>query len=95
MIAGTGGLETSKHDMLWIVYKRPTAAEDEGGAGAKYPEERITLALYKPPSGSTTKPVIQLQSVREISWDLQLMQYPSKIKPTLADVIKTIQEQKK
>ncbi|OGG50007.1 MAG: hypothetical protein A3F84_02260 [Candidatus Handelsmanbacteria bacterium RIFCSPLOWO2_12_FULL_64_10] len=69
-----GGTAANLDDMLWVLYMRPTAAEDEGGTASKLPKERITLALYKPPQGRLKDPPIQLQSVREISWDLQLMQ---------------------
>lgn len=96
LIAVSGGTEANRDDMIWIIYKRATTAEDSGGTGIKLPPERITLALYKPPAGRPAEPVIKLQSVREITWDLMLMQFPGdKITPTLQDVIKTVQDQKK
>lgn len=89
-----GATAANIDDMLWVVYMRPTSAEEEGGAASNLPKERITLALYKPPQGRLKDPPIQLQSVREISWDLQLMQLPNNIKPTLADVFETLKAQK-
>lgn len=62
-----GGTEANKNDMVWFFYKRP-------GKGAKgEPEERITMALYKPAPGNVNEPRLRLHTVREISWDLQLM----------------------
>ena len=95
LLAGVGGIEANRNDMIWIIYKRETSAEEDGGSGSRLPKERITLALYKPPPRNTTKPIIELQSVREITWDLQLMQLPSKQKPSLTDVIKALKEQNK
>ena len=96
LIAVSGGTEANKQDMVWIVYKRATTAEDSGGTGVKLPPERITLALYKPPAGRPAEPLIKLQSVREITWDLMLMVFPDdKLAPSLKDVIKTVQDQKK
>lgn len=101
LIAGTGGMEANVQDMVWVVYKRTGTVDAAGGkgdpgAGLANPEERITLALYKPPSGSKTNPVIQLQSVREITWDLMLMQYPDKkgLVPSIGEVIKALKEGK-
>lgn len=103
LVAGTGGMAANEHDMFWVLYKR-TGAVDAGGGGKAEggglaaPEERITLALYKPPAGSKTEPTIKLQSVREITWDLMLQQHPAKkgkdFEPTVQDVIKALQESK-
>lgn len=95
LLAGTGGIEANKNDMIWIIYKRETSAEEAGGSGSRLPKERITLALYKPPPRNVTKPTIELQSVREITWDLQLMQLPARQKPSLSDVIEALKKQNK
>lgn len=93
LIAVTGGTQANIDDMLYVVYMRPTPQEDEGSTSAKLPKERITLALYKPEPGRTKDPQIDLRAIREISWDLQLMQF--KTTPKLEDILETIKSSKK
>ena len=95
LLAQTGGIEANRNDMIWIIYKRTTSIDEDASTPSRLPKERITLALYKPPPRNTTKPIIQLQSVREITWDLQLMQLPIKQKPSLQEVVKIVKEQTK
>jgi hypothetical protein len=106
LIAGVGGMANGIHDMIYIVYKRQGGVdvpagggkgEGKGGAGdLGSPEERVTLALYKPPPRDVTNPTIELKSVREITWDLMLMQFnaPQGKAATVGDVIKAIREGK-
>jgi hypothetical protein len=97
LIAVSGGTIQNVHDMLWIIYKRPQSAESKersSKTGMTLPESRITLAIYKPPTGRPNEPTVQLHSVREITFDLELMQLPDTNKPTLKQVVETYKKEK-
>lgn len=89
---GVGSTEQNRTDLIIIVYKRPNDNADgkdlRGG-------ERITLALYKPAPGNVNEPKIGLHSVREITWDLQLMKHANEGGAKLEDVLETLKKQKK
>lgn len=89
---GIGSTEQNRSDLVVIVYKRPNESAD--GKDLRGPD-RITLAFYKPAPGNVNEPRIGLHSVREITWDLQLMKHNNEGGVKLEDVLETLKKQKK
>ena len=81
--AVVGGTEANKNDMVTFFYKR-------AGVGTPAdPAERITMAVYKAAPGNVNEPRMRLHTVRELTWDLKLMDFngsPAADHPSVQDV---------
>ncbi len=91
LIMGSGGATTQTQDILWITYKRPAPA----GSGAKdsilSKSERITLCCYQVANGART---IKLVAVRDISFDMDLVEYGND-KPHVKEIVDDLKKAEK
>ena len=73
----TGGTGQNQTDMIWILYRRRGKTAAAGGsstAGLAGPN-RLTLCAYRMGQGS--RPKMQLLSARDISYDVEMLDYNS------------------
>ena len=90
LIIGTGASQQNQNDILWVVYKR--AASKKAGADARdivaQKNERITVAAYKIDVNGRQ---MKLAAVRDISFDLDLLQYQND-RPAVKDIVEEIRK---
>lgn len=90
LIIGTGASQQNQNDILWVVYKRPSAKK--AGADARdvvsQKNERITVAAYKIDVNGRQ---MKLAAVRDISFDLDLLQYQND-RPAVKDIVEEIRK---
>lgn len=90
LIIGTGASQQNQNDILWVVYKRP--ATKKAGADARdivaQKSERITVAAYKIDVNGRQ---MKLAAVRDVSFDMDLLQYQND-RPTVKDIVEEIRK---
>lgn len=75
MIVGTAGDMQGINNLIYVVHKRPPTEREAAflkGIDPKFPEERITLSVYRMnQNGAETKgsPAGKLLFMRDITWD--------------------------
>ena len=91
LIVSTGGATNSTQDILWIVFKRPAPVT----AGAKdsilSKAERITLCCYQVANGARN---MKLAAVRDISFDMDLVEYNND-KPHVKEIVEDLKKAEK
>jgi len=91
LIVSTGGATTSTQDILWIVYKRPAPATAGGKDSILSKAERITLCCYQVANGARS---MKLATVRDISFDMDLVEYSNE-KPHVKDIVEDLKKAEK
>ena len=92
LMLATGGSQTQTQDILWVVHKRRVAARP----GVKADDftnraEQVTLACYQVGNGARS---IKLVAVRNITFDMDLVEYASE-RPTVRSIIEQLKKQQK
>lgn len=87
LLIGTGASQANQNDILWIIYKRP----GETGPSDMKKSERLTLCCYQVSNGART---IKLAAVRDISYDMDLMEL-SNDRPHVRDIVEELRKQKR
>jgi len=89
LMMGSGSATANQNDILWIVYKRN--APRKAGATDKdvtAKDERVTLCCYQVQNGARS---IKLAAVRDISFDLDVVEYMND-KPHVKDIIEELKK---
>jgi hypothetical protein len=89
LLMGSGSATANQNDVLWIVYKH--AAKLKPGASEKdvtAKDERVTLCCYQVQNGARS---IKLAAVRDISFDLDVVEYMND-KPHVKDIIEELKK---
>jgi hypothetical protein len=87
LLIGTGASQANQNDILWVIYKRP----GEAGPSDVKKSERLTLCCYQVSNGART---IKLAAVRDISYDMDLMEL-SNDRPHVRDIVEELRKQKR
>jgi hypothetical protein len=87
LLIGTGASQANQNDILWVIYKRPA----ETGPSDVKKSERLTLCCYQVSNGART---IKLAAVRDISYDMDLMEL-SNDRPHVRDIVEELRKQKR
>ena len=92
LIMGSGGATTNTQDVLWVIYKRPTPG---GAAAAKdsvlAKAEKVTLCCYQVANGARN---VKLVAVRDISFDIDLVEYGND-KPHVKEIVEELKKAEK
>jgi hypothetical protein len=87
----SGGSQNNINDVIWIVYKRAAAP----AAGAKdsvlSKTEKITLCCYQVANGARN---VKLVAVRDISFDIDLVEYGND-KPHVKEIVDELKKNEK
>lgn len=87
----SGGSQNNIQDVIWIVYKRPNA----GGADKKdsilAKAEKVTLCCYQVANGARN---VKLIAVRDISFDIDLVEYGND-KPHVKEIVDELKKNEK
>ena len=87
----SGGSQNNINDVIWIVYKRAAAP----AAGAKdsvlSKTEKITLCCYQVANGARN---VKLVAVRDISFDIDLVEYGND-KPHVKEIVEELKKAEK
>ena len=90
----TGGTGQNQTDMIWILYRRGVVRKTgkDAAAMAKLTgPNRLTLCAYR--MGQGTRPKMQFLSARDISFDVEMLDFNSS--PTVNSVVRELRKQKK
>ena len=90
----TGGTGQNQTDMIWILYRRAGKRKTPGKTSTANlaGPNRLTLCAYR--MGQGNRPRMQLLSARDISYDVEMLEY-SNSGLDVATVIKALRKQKK
>lgn len=92
----TGGSQQNINDVCWILYKhqKPQKADDTGGTTATdvtNKTEHLSLACYQVTNNARG---LKLVGVRNISWDMDLLELNNE-KPSVVDIVKALRDEQK
>jgi hypothetical protein len=87
LIVTTGGANTQTNDVLWVVFKR-AGGVSAGKDAALQKSEKITLCCYQVANGARN---IKLVAVRDISFDMDLLEYQND-KPHVKEIVEEIRK---
>ena len=89
LMLATGGATANQADILWVInkHKAPSHVGDAKDV-VNQKEERITLCCYQVMTGGRK---IKLVGVRDISFDLDLMELEND-KPTVKDIVEALRK---
>ena len=92
IVMGTGGSQQNFTDVVWILHKRP--APKKAGADTSditNKDERLTLCAYQVGNNAKT---IRLVGVRDVSFDMDLIEYKNEA-PTVKEIVEALKKQQK
>ncbi len=91
----TGGSQQNINDVCWILYKHPGhQKKDESGTTVDNllnKPEMLTLACYQVTNNARG---LKLVGVRNISWDMDLLELSNE-KPSVPDIVKFLRDEQK
>ena len=91
LIMGSGGATTNTQDVLWVIYKRAAASTAGGKDTILTKSEKITLCCYQVANGARS---MKLAAVRDISFDMDLVEYSNE-KPHVKDIVEDLKKAEK
>jgi hypothetical protein len=95
IVVATGGSQQNMNDICWILFKRLAPKKAGGDAttteGVMHKDEYLTLGCYRVTDNGKRMTFV---GMRNISWDLDLIEYQNE-KPTVMEIIKALREEEK
>ena len=91
LMLATGGATSQQADILWVIHKHKAPARAGGGDTkdiVSTKDERITLCCYQVLTGGRK---IKLVGVRDISFDMDLMELEND-KPSVRDIVEALKK---
>jgi hypothetical protein len=90
LVMGSGGATTNTQDVLWVIYKRPAPASDKKDSVLSK-AEKVTLCCYQVANGARN---VKLVAVRDISFDIDLVEYGND-KPHVKEIVEELKKAEK
>lgn len=88
----TGGSQQNIQDVLWVLHKRHVANKAGGDtADITKKDERLTLCCYQVTNNAKG---MRLVSVRDISFDMDLIEYKNE-PPSVKDIVEALEKEQK
>jgi len=87
----SGGSQNNIQDVIWVVYKRAAPAGAGGKDSILSKAEKVTLCCYQVANGARN---VKLVAVRDISFDIDLIEYGND-KPHVKEIVEELKKAEK